>query len=83
MNPWSDREDAMADTVKLEIEFGDIEVEFEGPADFARKDLVPLVSALVEKLASVEVGFDVDEDDEDDEDETEADEGAEAKPAGH
>jgi hypothetical protein len=77
------KEKTMAETVKLEIEFGDIEVEFEGPADFARKDLVPLVSALVEKLASVEVGFDVDEDDEDDEDETEADEGAEAKPAGH
>jgi hypothetical protein len=72
----------MAETVKLEIEFGDIEVEFEGPADFARKDLVPLVSALVEKLASVEVGFDVDEDDDDEEDDA-AEEAGEAKPAGH
>lgn len=72
----------MAETVKLEIEFGDIEVEFEGPADFGRKDLVPLVSALVEKLASVEVGFDVDEDDEDDDEDEEA-AADEAKRAGH
>ena len=69
----------MAETVKLEIEFGDIEVEFEGPADFARKDLVPLVSALVEKLASVEVGFEVEDEDEDDQ----AEEADETKPAGH
>jgi hypothetical protein len=73
----------MAETVKLEIEFGDIEVEFEGPADFARKDLVPLVSALVEKLASVEVGFDVDEDDDDEDEDDAAEEAGEAKPAGH
>lgn len=73
----------MPDTVKLEIEFGDIEVAFEGPADFARKELVALVSALVEKLASVEVGFDVDEDDEDEDEDEEAAEGDEPKPAGH
>jgi hypothetical protein len=87
--PWFDREDAMADTVKLEIEFGDIEVAFEGPAAFARSDLVPLVSTLIEKLASVEIGFDADEDDahEDDADEDEdggdgAAEADEARPAG-
>ncbi len=65
-------------TVKLAIEFGDIEVKYEGPAAFAREDLVAIVESLVDKLAGVEVGFDLDaEDAEDDGD----DEGGEAAPA--
>ena len=63
-------------TVKLAIEFGDIEVKYEGPAAFAREDLVAIVEALVEKLAGVEVGFDLD-DEEEEEDDAEA-EGAPA-----
>jgi hypothetical protein len=67
----------MADTVRLEIEYGDIEIEFEGPADFARKDLLPLVGGLVEKLADFALE-DEGEDEEDDEAEEKA-EGPEHK----
>jgi hypothetical protein len=58
--------------VKLEIEFGDIEVAYEGPAEFARTELVRLVGELVDKLAAVENGFEPDDDDDDDEEDEEA-----------
>jgi hypothetical protein len=61
----------MAETVRIELEFGSVEFEFEGPADFAKKDLLPLIDGLVERLSGLGDAFEieVDEDDEDDEEE--------------
>ena len=71
----------MADTIKIEIEIGEAELEYEGPAEFARTDLLPLVRGLAEALADAQFPgmFDADwSDDEDalDDDEAEADEAA-------
>ncbi len=64
-------------TVKLEIEVGDIDIQFEGPADFARQDLLPLIRGLVETLSELEEDF---EDEEEDEDDKETGEGKESSP---
>jgi hypothetical protein len=69
-------EAAMADTVRLEIEYGDIDIEFEGPAEFAKKDLLPLIGGLIEKLA--DFALEDEEEGEEDEDEEKA-EGPEHK----
>lgn len=58
-------------TVKLELEVGDVEIEFEGPASFAREDLARVVHALMESVALSGVAFD-DEDFEDEDDEADA-----------
>ena len=44
----------MANSVKIELEVGDVELEYEGPAEFARNDLLPLVRGLVEALSDAQ-----------------------------
>jgi hypothetical protein len=70
----------MADTVRIALEFGAVEFEFEGPADFARKDLLPLIDGLVERLSGLGDGFEIEVDEFDDEDDEEAE--AAPKPGG-
>ena len=68
----------MAETVKIKLEFGEVELAYEGSAEFAKKDLLDLVGGLLEKLATVSVemdefeGFEVEEDDEEEDEEDEA-----------
>jgi len=69
--------DAIPDpTVKLELEVGDVEIEFEGPASFAREDLARVVHALMESVALSGVDFDDEDFDEDDREDEHADAGA-------
>ena len=52
----------MADTIKIELELGDAELDYEGPADFAREDLLPLVRGLIEAMADAQLTRMFDED---------------------
>ncbi|MGF1660179.1 MAG: hypothetical protein ACFCUS_12195 [Rubrimonas sp.] len=45
----------MADTIKIELELGDAELEYEGPAEFARTDLLPLVRGLMEAMSDAQL----------------------------
>ena len=45
----------MADTIKIELELGDAELEYEGSAEFARDDLLPLVRGLIEAMADAQL----------------------------
>jgi hypothetical protein len=72
----------MADTVRIELEFGSVEFEFEGPADFARKDLLPLIDGLVERLSGLGDSYEIEVDEFDDEDEDDEEADAAPKPGG-
>jgi hypothetical protein len=45
----------MGDTVKIKLEIGSAELSYEGPASFAREELLELVGGLVDRLASYEI----------------------------
>ncbi len=62
----------MGDTVKIKLEIGAAELSFEGPAAFAREELLELVAGLVDKLSAYEIDIEDFEPLALDEDETEA-----------
>lgn len=44
------------DTVRLELEIGAVELEYEGPATFARENLVEVVRGLADALETLSMG---------------------------